>query len=91
MMLIHWRTLRLIAIACSVLWPGVGAAQTTPPAPQSGPPQPPPVFKIEVIETTPLPGLNLKPDQIPAPVQTATRKDFDDSGANAGGHRMAVP
>ena len=34
----------------------------------------PPDFKVEVIETTPLPGLDLKLEQIPAPVQTAVER-----------------
>ncbi|HEY7289072.1 MAG TPA: TonB-dependent receptor [Vicinamibacterales bacterium] len=41
----------------------------------------PPVFKVEVIEATPLPGLDLKLEQIPAPVQTATAADVELSGA----------
>jgi outer membrane receptor protein involved in Fe transport len=49
--------------------------------PQNPPPPGPPTFKLEVIETTPLPGLNLTLDQIPAPVQTATSADIDASGA----------
>ena len=40
-----------------------------------------PIFKVEVIETTPLPGLNLKPEQVPAPVQTAVGADIEASGA----------
>src|SRR5262249_40721878 len=54
-------------------------AQSSPPQdPQSGAP---PIFKVEVIETTPLPGLNLKPEQVPAPVQTAVGADIEASGA----------
>ena len=34
-----------------------------------------------MIETTPLPGLNLKPEQVPAPVQTAVGADIEASGA----------
>ena len=36
---------------------------------------------MEVIETTPLPGLDLKLEQIPAPVQTAVSADVEASGA----------
>ena len=47
-----------------------------------GPPrEAPPTFKTEVIETTPLPGVGLPLDAIPAPVQTALAADFTASGA----------
>jgi hypothetical protein len=39
------------------------------------------VFKVELIETTPLPGLDLTLDQIPAPVQTALGAEIEASGA----------
>jgi len=42
---------------------------------------PPPTFKTEVIASTPLPGLDLTADQIPAPVQTALGADVERSGA----------
>jgi outer membrane receptor protein involved in Fe transport len=61
-----------------LLPPAVGAAQTPP---QAVPAQTPPIFKVEVIETTPLPGLDLKLDQIPAPVQAAVSADIEASGA----------
>ena len=38
-------------------------------------------FKVEVIETTPLPGVDLRLEQIPAPVQTAVSADIEASGA----------
>ncbi|HEX4348281.1 MAG TPA: Plug domain-containing protein, partial [Vicinamibacterales bacterium] len=38
-------------------------------------------FKVTVIEATPLPGLDLTIDEIPAPVQTAVAADIDASGA----------
>src|SRR5579872_659296 len=44
-------------------------------------PPAPPAFSIEVIEAAPLPGLNLRLQDIPAPVQTALAKDIDASGA----------
>ena len=59
-------------------------AQTPPaqsPSTQNSPPADRPAFKLEVIETTPLPGLDLKPEQIPAPVQTAVGADIEASGA----------
>jgi outer membrane receptor protein involved in Fe transport len=37
--------------------------------------------KVEVVEATPLPGTDLPIDQIPGPVQTATARDIDQSGA----------
>src|SRR5215472_11618571 len=52
-----------------------GAATQNPPAPDR------PTFKVEVIETTPLPGLDLKLEQIPAPVQTAVGAEIAASGA----------
>jgi len=58
--------------------PSIGHAQTPP---QNPPPAPTPTFKVEVIETTPLPGLDLKLEQIPAPVQTAVSADVEASGA----------
>lgn len=37
--------------------------------------------KVDVVEATPLAGTDLPIDQIPAPVQTATARDIDESGA----------
>jgi hypothetical protein len=47
------------------------------------PPQEPPTLDVTVtvIGTTPLPGVELPRDEVPAPVQTATGKDIDNSGA----------
>jgi outer membrane receptor protein involved in Fe transport len=58
----------------------------TPPksdAPQTPPPEAPPQVNvtIDVVETAPLPGVNLHLDEIPAPAQTATGQDFERSGA----------
>jgi outer membrane receptor for Fe3+-dicitrate len=71
-----------------VLWsllasPSIVRAQSaqTPQTPQNAPPPSPPTFKVEVIETTPLPGLDLKLEQVPAPVQTAGSAAIDASGA----------
>ena len=58
--------------------PSFGHAQAPP---QNAPPAAPPTFKVEVIETTPLPGLDLKLEQIPAPVQAAVSADLEASGA----------
>lgn len=38
-------------------------------------------FKMDVIGTTPLPGVDLEPEEIPTPVQAATRRDIEMSGA----------
>jgi outer membrane receptor protein involved in Fe transport len=54
---------------------------TQPPSTQNPPPAERPTFKVDVIETTPLPGLDLKPEQVPAPVQTAVGADIEASGA----------
>lgn len=37
--------------------------------------------RIDVVETTPLPGVDLTKDQIASPIQTATAADIDNSGA----------
>jgi outer membrane receptor protein involved in Fe transport len=37
--------------------------------------------KVDVVATTPLPGMDLPLDQIPAPAQTATQADIEKSGA----------
>ena len=68
----------LVLLTALVVRPATGRAQA--PA-QSAPPAPAPTFKVEVIETTPLPGLNLKLEQIPAPVQAAVSADVEASGA----------
>ena len=38
-------------------------------------------YKVDVVATTPLAGSDLSIDQIPAPVQTANARDFENSGA----------
>jgi hypothetical protein len=53
----------MTGIAALVLAPSVGLAQ----GPPTNPPPAPPVFKIEVIATTPLPGVGLSLEEIPAP------------------------
>jgi outer membrane receptor protein involved in Fe transport len=68
----------LIATALvTVLAPSTGLAQ----APQPTPPAGTPVFKVEVIATTPLPGVGVALDEIPAPVQTLSSQDLEESGA----------
>jgi outer membrane receptor protein involved in Fe transport len=57
--------------------PVVASAQSPKPDPaQSGP-----SFKVEVIAATPLPGVDLLLEEIPAPVQTAIARDIQGSGA----------
>src|SRR4249919_1976907 len=68
----------LVLLTALVVRPATGRAQA--PA-QSAPPAPAPTFKVEVIETTPLPGLDLKLEQIPAPVQAAVSANVEASGA----------
>ena len=70
---------RAFALAAALfVLTSIGHAQAPP---QNPPPAAPPTFKVEVIETTPLPGLDLKLEQIPAPVQTAVSADIEASGA----------
>ena len=38
-------------------------------------------FNVDVVETTPLPGIGLSPNDVPAPVQTANERDLENSGA----------
>jgi len=38
-------------------------------------------FNVDVIATTPLPGVDLDPNEIPSPVQAATQRDIVQSGA----------
>jgi outer membrane receptor protein involved in Fe transport len=51
------------------------------PATAAWPQTPPPVYRTEVIETTPLPGVDLPLEAIPAPAQTALDVDIRNSGA----------
>ena len=38
-------------------------------------------YKSDVIATTPLPGVDLEPNEVPTPVQAATKRDIEMSGA----------
>jgi outer membrane receptor protein involved in Fe transport len=38
-------------------------------------------YKLDVIATTPLPGVDLEPNEVPTPVQAATKRDIEMSGA----------
>ena len=78
----------LLVCALLLMLPTALAAQTvsqtqTSPATQNAQPPPDPAVTITVtvIGTTPLPGVELPAGQVPAPVQTATDRDIDNSGA----------
>lgn len=62
-------------------WPLVGQAQPPGTAPGTAPADPTYEEEIDVVATTPLPGLTLTREQLPAPVQTATAEEIDASGA----------
>ena len=70
------RSCRAAIQALLLAFPVMAVAQTPDAQPQA-----PPVFKVEVIAATPLPGVALTLDQIPAPVQTASDTDILESGA----------
>ena len=38
-------------------------------------------FKVDVVGTTPLPGVDLAPNEVASPVQTANQQDIENSGA----------
>ena len=71
-----------VLLAFFFIAPGGMAAAQSPSAQSSQPAVPPPLtFDVKVIGTTPLPGVELPPMQVPGPVQTATDRDIDQSGA----------
>jgi outer membrane receptor protein involved in Fe transport len=62
--------------------PALAVGQQAPPAPPAAPTEPPPLaVTVTVVGTTPLPGIGVTLDKIPAPVQTATSLDLEVSGA----------
>jgi outer membrane receptor protein involved in Fe transport len=63
----------------AIALPSLVLAQNPPTTPKT--PVEPPTFKTEVIETTPLPGVDLPLEAIPAPAQTALDRDLMASGA----------
>ena len=74
--------------ALMLIGPSAAGAQTpasTPPPesqkPQTPPPDPPVTFTVTVVGTTPLSGVELPAGQVPGPVQTATDREIDNSGA----------
>src|SRR3954471_9953102 len=74
-----------VILAVASLVPAAVAGQSTPsqPSPSSQGPQTPPrtSVTVDVIGTTPLPGVELPLDKMPSPVQTAISRDLDESGA----------
>ena len=67
----------LLTAACLSMPAGAAIAQASP----SAAPQEPLTFKVDVIGSTPLPGVDLTLDKIPSPVQTAIARDLDAAGA----------
>ncbi len=67
--------LAMLVLAVGVLSPDLWAQQRQAPAP--------PAFEeaVDVVAATPLPGVEMPADQIAAPVQSATSKDLEASGA----------
>ncbi|MDQ6628031.1 MAG: TonB-dependent receptor [Pseudomonadota bacterium] len=61
-------------VACAALVPALACADEPVPAPTM-------LAPVSVIGATPLPGLDLPRDRVPAPVQTATGADIARSGA----------
>lgn len=65
-------TRHILSLLLAIALPSFALAQN---------PQEPPTFKTEVIETTPLPGVDLPLEAIPAPAQTALVSDVIASGS----------
>ena len=83
---VSFRFLTVVAGIAAALsgMPLAARAQAAPPTPQTAPPPqvlPQPTYTVTVIETAPLPGVALPLGKIPAPVQTATDRDIEQSGA----------
>ena len=77
---------RAVLLALLLACPLRSAGAQSPSSPQTPdaqkpPPDPPMNVTVTVIGTTPLPGVELPVSQIPSPVQTATDRDIDKSGA----------
>src|SRR5687768_10111756 len=71
---------RFLQIALAVSIPLAASAQSQQP-PTTVDPGAPITFTETVVVTTPLPGVELPARRVPAPVQTATDRDIDNSGA----------
>ena len=72
-----------VSLILAVLWWAVPASVLAQAPPDDQAVQTPPAFAVvvDVIATTPLPGVGLTADQIPAAVQVTTAADIDASGA----------
>jgi outer membrane receptor protein involved in Fe transport len=77
-----WSVLRRVGLHVALVLsvPLTASAQSQPP-PATPDPDAPITFTETVVVTTPLPGVELPSRRVPAPVQTATDRDIDNSGA----------
>lgn len=73
----HWFTQALVLAWLSVLPTGASAQGTGPSGPQTVTTE----LDVTVVGVVPLPGVELPANQVPAPVQTATSRDIEASGA----------
>ena len=72
----------VVLVSVIVVSPSIVRAQTPQPSQTPPPPSPPTAtLTVDVIGAMPLPGLEVKLEQVPAPVQTAGSADIDASGA----------
>ena len=65
----------------SIAWAQAAPVVPAPPAGTQTPAVPQTTYTVTVVETAPLPGVELPIEKIPAPVQTATDRDITASGA----------
>ena len=65
----------------SIAWAQTAPVVPAPPAGTQTPAVPQTTYTVTVVETAPLPGVELPLEKIPAPVQTATDRDITASGA----------
>jgi len=72
---------RMIGLVIGIVLSSRAAVSQTPPSLPSAAPVQNPGVTVNVVGTTPLPGVNLDRNEIPAPVQSATSSDITDSGA----------
>lgn len=66
------RSVRALLLTGLLVVPAAASAQA---------PSPPPAYRVEIIETTPLPGVGLPLEAIPAPVQTVLESELRGSNA----------
>ncbi|MEP7085535.1 MAG: TonB-dependent receptor plug domain-containing protein, partial [Betaproteobacteria bacterium] len=70
----------LIVIAAGSAWPRPAGAFPQAPQPQPPPAPPTVAVTVDVIGTTPLPGVDVTLDKMPSPVQTFIARDLDEAG-----------